>query len=572
MRLSQAFGRTLRETPADAEMVSHQLMLRAAMIRQLAAGIYSYMPLGWRVLKKIEQVMREEMDAIGGQDMMMPVVHPADIWKATGRWYEIGPPLARFKDRTGHDMVLAMTHEEVVADLLKREIKSYRQLPVMVYHIQTKFRDEPRSRGGLIRVREFTMKDAYSCHTSLEDIEAYYPTMYQAYVNIFTRCGLETVAIEADSGIMGGSVSHEFMAPSEMGEDTFIQCSSCEYAANAERAIFVKPEGVAEKPKAVEEVYTPDCKTIEAVADYVGVPIKQTLKVVFYATKGQIVFAMIRGDLEVNETKLFNVLGGPPDLHLATEEELAAAGIVAGYASPVGLAGIKVVADDSIQMGANFVAGANKDQHHLKNVNYPRDFQADLLTNIALVQDGDRCPHCEGTLHTSRGIEIGHLFILGTKYSDGVGATFLDKDGQPKPIVMGSYGIGTGRLAAAIIEQHHDDKGIVWPVSVAPHHIYLVSLAADAPQVAERAEELYADLQAQKYEVLYDDRDETAGVKFNDADLIGIPLRLTISTQTLEQNGVEAKLRWQEKSKIVPFDKLYQEIDALLAQEMPRQQ
>ncbi len=570
MRLSQAFGRTLRETPADAEMVSHQLMLRAAMIRQLAAGIYSYMPLGWRVLKKIEHIMRQEMDAIGGQDMMMPVVHPADVWKATGRWYEIGPPLVRFKDRTGHDMVLAMTHEEVVADILKREIKSYRQLPIMVYHIQTKFRDEPRSRGGLIRVREFTMKDAYSCHTSLEDIEAYYPTMYQAYVNIFNRCGLETVAIEADSGIMGGSVSHEFMAPSEMGEDTFIQCSDCDYAANAERAIFVKPEGVAEEPKEVEEVYTPDCKTIQAVADYVGVPVEQTLKVVFYASQGQIVFAMIRGDLEVNETKLFNALGGPPDLHLATNEELAEAGIVAGYASPVGLTGIKVVADDSVQMGANFVAGANKDQYHLKNVNYPRDFQADILTDIALVQDGDRCPHCQGTLRTSRGIEIGHLFILGTKYSDGVGATFLDKDGQPKPIVMGSYGIGTGRLAASIIEQHHDDKGIIWPVSVAPYHVHLVSLAADAPQVAERAEELYTDLQAKKYEVLYDDRDETAGVKFNDADLIGLPLRLTISAQTLKQNGVEARLRWEEKSKIVPFAKLYQEIDTLLAKEMPK--
>ncbi|MFB0545756.1 MAG: proline--tRNA ligase, partial [Anaerolineae bacterium] len=462
MRLSQAFGRTLRENPADAEMVSHQLMLRAAMIRQLSAGIYTYMPLGWRVLRKIERIMREEMDAIGGQDIMMPVVHPAEIWKATGRWYEIGPALVRFKDRTRHDMVLAMTHEEVVADLLRREINSYRQLPVMIYHIQTKFRDEPRSRGGLIRVREFTMKDAYSCHPDFESIEEYYPQMYQAYVNIFTRCGLETTAVEADSGIMGGSVSHEFMVPSEMGEDTFIRCSRCDYTANTERATFVKKEAPRGEEREIEEVATPGCTTIKAVADYVGVGINQTLKAVFYATGGQIVFTVLRGDLEVNETKLFNALGGPPDLHVATAEELAEAGIVVGYASPIGLLGIKVVADDSVKLGSNFVAGANKEGYHLKNVNYPRDFEVEILTDIALAQDGDECPHCGGELRASKGIEVGHLFILGTKYSEGVGATFLDKDGVSKPIVMGSYGIGTGRLMAAVIEQHHDEKGIIW--------------------------------------------------------------------------------------------------------------
>jgi prolyl-tRNA synthetase len=542
-------------------MVSHQLSLRAALVRQLSTGIYSYLPLGWRVLKKIEQIMREEMDAIGGQDMMMPVVHPAEIWQATNRWHEIGPELVRFKDRTRRGLVLAMTHEEVVSDLLRTEINSYRQLPVVIYHIQTKFRDEPRSRGGLIRTREFTMKDAYSCHASEEDIDQFYPSMYQAYVNIFQRCGLETVAVEADSGIMGGSASHEFMVLSEAGEDTLIRCPSCDYDANAERATFVKPvydQGGEERP--LEEVATPDCKTIQELADYLGVATHQTLKAVFYATWSQIIFAVIRGDLEVNETKLSNALGAPPDLHVATEEELAEAGIVAGYASPVGLSGVKVVADDSIQMGVNLVAGANKEGYHCKNVNYPRDFSVDILTDIALAQAGDICPQCGSTLTSARAIEVGHLFKLGTKYSEGVGATFLDKDGQAKPIVMGSYGIGTGRLMAAVIEQNHDDKGIIWPISIAPYHIHLVSLGTDA-RVVEKAEELYADLQAKGHEVLYDDRNESAGVKFNDADLIGIPLRLTVSVRNLNQNGVEAKLRWEEKAEIVPFEKLHERIE-----------
>jgi len=572
LRLSKLFGRTLREVPADAEMVSHQLSLRAALVRQISTGIYSYLPLGWRVLKKIERIMREEMDAIGGQDMMMPVVHPAEIWQATNRWYEIGPELVRFKDRNRRDLVLAMTHEEVVADLLRTEINSYRQLPVMFYHIQTKFRDEPRSRGGLIRAREFTMKDAYSCHASEEDIDRFYPSMYQAYVNIFRRCGLETLAVEADSGIMGGSASHEFMVLAEAGEDTLIRCSSCDYDANAERATFVKPvydQGGEELP--IEEVATPDCKTIQELADYLGVATHQTLKAVFYATWSRVVFAIIRGDLEVNEAKLSNALGAPLDLHVATEEELAEAGIVAGYASPVGLkfavSGVKVVADDSIQMGVNFVAGANKEGYHCKNVNYPRDFSVDILTDIALARVSDTCPQCGGTLTVARGIEVGHLFKLGTKYSEGAGATFLDKDGQAKPIVMGSYGIGTGRLMAAVIEQNHDEKGIIWPVSIAPYHIHLLSLGTGEAKVVEKAEELYADLQAKSCEVLYDDRDESAGVKFNDADLIGIPLRLTVSARNLEQNGVEAKLRWEKEVEIVPFERLYERIDALLAKE-----
>jgi len=567
MRLSTLFGRTLRETPAEAEMVSHQLLLRAGMIRQLAAGIYSYLPLAWRVLRKIEQIMREEMDAIDGQEMLMPVVQPAEIWQATGRWYgpAPGPNLVRFKDRAGRDMVLAMTHEEAVADLLRQEIVSYRQLPVMVYHIQTKFRDEVRSRGGLVRVREFTMKDAYSCHTTYDSLDEYYPRMRQAYENIFRRCGLKVSPVEADTGVMGGATSHEFMVVSQSGEDTLIICPDCGYAANAERATFVKPPQPAEPEKQIEKIPTPGTTTIEEVAALVGVPTAQTLKAVFYTTDQQeVIFAIIRGDMEVNETKLSNQLGGA-ELHPASEEELKAAGIVAGYASPLGISGVRVVADDSIQMGSNFVAGANEEGFHLANVNYPRDFQVEILADIALARRGDVCPHCGGSLTDCRGIEVGHLFKLGTKYSEGLGATFLDRDGQAKPIVMGSYGIGTGRLMATIIEQHHDDKGIVWPPSVAPAQIHLVSLSTDRAEVVESAERLYDRLQAWGHSVLYDDRSESAGVKFNDADLIGAPLRLTVSPRTLKKNSVEAKLRWQEDKSYIPLDALQSGIEKLLA-------
>lgn len=567
MRLSNLFGRTLRETPAETEMVSHQLLLRAGMIRQLAAGIYSYLPLGWRVLRKIEQIMREEMDAIEGQELLMPVVHPAEIWQATGRWYGPSPgqTLVRFKDRGGHDMVLAMTHEETVADLVRREIVSHRQLPAMIYHIQTKFRDEVRSRGGLVRVREFTMKDAYSCHTTFESLDEYYPLMYQAYVNIFKRCGLKVSAVEADTGIMGGSSSHEFMVISESGEDTLILCPKCGYAANAERATVVKPPRPEEPEKEIEKIPTPGTTTIEDVAALVGVPTAQTLKAVFYSTnQGEVIFVLIRGDLEVNETKLSNQLEGA-ELHPSTEEELEGAGIVAGYASPMGVSGVRVVADDSIQMGSNFVAGANEEGFHLANVNYPRDFEVSILADVALARAGDTCPHCSGTLTDTRGIEVGHLFKLGTKYSEALECTFLDKDGQAKPVVMGSYGIGTGRLMATIIEQHHDDKGIIWPPSVAPAQVHLVSLSTDRPEVVETAERIYAQLVEWGYEVLYDDRDESAGVKFNDADLLGVPLRLTISPRTLKNKSVEAKLRWEKDRSHIPLDSLRPELEKLVA-------
>jgi len=554
MRLSTMFGRTLRESPADAELTSHQLSIRAGLVRRMAAGIYTYLPLGWRVLRKIEQIMREEMDAIDGQELLMPVVHPAELWRATGRYDAPapGPALLRFKDRTGHDMVLAMTHEEVVAALARQEVYSYRQLPMMVYHIQTKFRDEPRSRGGLIRVREFTMKDGYSIHLTSESLDEYYPRMYQAYVNIFARCGLKAISVEADTGIMGGAASHEFMAINEAGEDTLILCPACGYAANAQRATFAKGEGVRGAESPLERVPTPGTTTIAAVAQFLGVETRQTLKAVFYSTPGgQVVLAVIRGDLDVNETKLSTALEGV-ELHASTREELEAAGIVAGYASPVGLSGLTVIGDDSIRSGNNFVAGANQAGYHLRNVNYPRDLSVDTITDIALARSGDPCPKCGRPLKSARGIEVGHLFKLGTKYSVAVGATVLDRDGVARPLVMGSYGIGTGRLMACIIEQHHDDKGIIWPTSVAPFQVHIISLGTNNPAVFEAAEALYQRMIDAGFEVLYDDRSERAGVKFNDADLIGIPVRLTISRRTMQKGSLEVKPRWSDEARLVP--------------------
>jgi prolyl-tRNA synthetase len=566
MRMSQLFGNTLRENPANAEMPSHQLLVRAGMIRPLAAGIYSYLPLGWRVLRKIEAIMRQEMEAIGAQDMMMPVVHPAELWQATSRWQSIGPDMGRLRDRAGRDLVLAMTHEEVVAALARQEIQSYRQLPRVVFHIQTKFRDEPRPRGGLIRVREFTMKDAYSLDADLEGLDTAYQKVYKAYVNIFHRCGVETLAVQADVGQMGGSASHEFMVLNENGEDTLVLCPACGYAANAERATFAEPEVTRPPEGDVEEIATPGCKTIADVAAFVGVPTHQTLKAVFYVTgdTNEFIFVVIRGDLDVNETKLRNLLGGG-ELGPATDAEILAVGAVPGYASPRGLTGVRVIADESVHLGGNFVAGANREGYHLINVNYPRDFQAEMVADIALARAGDSCATCGAALTEARGIEIGHLFKLGTRYSEALGATYLDAVGQAHPIVMGSYGIGTGRLMAVVVEQHHDEHGIIWPVEIAPYHVHLVNLGRDAgDKVTQTAEALYDDLSAQGFEMLYDDRDERAGVKFNDADLIGLPVRVTTSHRSLAQGGVEVKRRDAGERTIIPLDALPAEIHRML--------
>jgi prolyl-tRNA synthetase len=564
LRLSELFGNTLREVPADAQMASHQLLLRAGMIRQVATGIYSYLPLGWRVLRKIENIIREEMDAIHGQEMRMPSVQPAELWHETGRYDDAGPTLAHFRDRSDRELVLGITHEEVITDLARHEIHSYRQLPFMVYQIQTKFRDEPRSRGGLIRAREFTMKDGYSFHADQADLDAYYPRVYQAYENVFRRCGVEFLAVEADPGLMGGASSHEFMALSEAGEDTLIICDSCHYSANAESAVAREEAESSELERPLEQVATPGATTIEELASYLSVETRQTLKAIFYMAKGELVFVVIRGDREVNDAKLARLLE-VAELTMADQKEVEKAGIVAGYASPVGQVGrFRIIADRSINWGSNFVAGANSPGYHLLNVNYPRDFQADLLGDIASVREGDRCVRCGSGLQITTGIELGHVFKLGTRYSDLMGATFLGRDGRQRPLVMGCYGIGTGRLMAAVVEQCHDERGIVWPPSIAPFDAHLVALGTEV-EIADTAESLYHMLGGQNCQTLYDDRDESAGVKFNDADLIGIPVRLTVGSRSLKAQGVEIKQRSAVEGEIVPLHEIEKRIRQLLS-------
>jgi len=563
MRFSKLFGKTLRQAPAEAESVSHQLLLRAGMIAQEAAGIYSYLPLGWRVLKKIENVIREEMDKAGGQELMLPVLQPFELWQQSGRYVSFGKSLFTLTDRKEHTLALGPTHEEVITDLVHRYVQSYRELPLLLYQIQTKLRDEPRPRGGLLRVREFIMKDLYSFDADEAGLDESYQKMSQAYRDIYARLGLPALMVEADSGAIGGKDSHEFMVLTEGGEDEIIRCSNCGYAANVDKAQFVKKKSHAEAPLSLEEIATPETKTIDEVAGFVGVPTNQTLKAVFYFADGEFIFVIIRGDLEVNETKLRNALKCS-ELRLATEGEVNEAGLVAGFASPIGVKGVKVVADDSITSGSSFIAGANKPGYHFRNANYPRDFQVDLIADIALAQSGDSCLKCGGELSSPRGIEVGHVFKLGTFISERFGASFLDNDGTSRPIVMGCYGIGLGRLLAAIVEQSHDDKGIIWPLSVAPYQVYLCPLHLDKPAVTPTAEKIYQELQKEGIEVLFDDRDDSPGVKFNDADLLGIPLRLTLSPRTLQSQSVEAKWRTEKEAGLLPLENLVVQVKKLL--------
>lgn len=563
MRMSSLFSTTLREAPAGVEAASHQLLLRAGFIRQLGQGLFSVLPLAQRAMTKVEAIIREEMNAIGGQEIKMPVVHPAEIWKATGRWHSVGPEMARFRDRKDRDMVLAMTHEEVVADLVKSEIRSYRQLPQLVYHIQTKFRDDPRPRAGLIRVREFTMKDSYSLDADPAGLDRQYQAHYDAYFRIFERCGLPVIAVGSDVGMMGGTGAHEFMYLTPVGEDTLALCDACGYAANRQIATFRKPAAAPEAPVPVEKVATPETKTIEALAQLLSVPKSKTAKAVFLVAahedaEGQherFVFVVIRGDMEVNETKLANAIKAT-DLRPATDDEIRAIGAVPGYASPIGLAGtrpIVVVVDDAIPASPNLVAGANEAGFHLLNTNYGRDYRADVVADIAAAGDGDACPHCGAALRTRRGVEVGNIFKLGTRYTAAIGATYLAADGTHKPVVMGSYGIGVGRLLACVAEAHHDEHGLTWPASIAPYHVHLVALAGKDAGVAAQADALYDELTRAGVEVLYDDRAESPGVKFADADLIGLPLRITVASKSLAAGGVEFKRRGAEGKEIVPL-------------------
>jgi prolyl-tRNA synthetase len=566
-RMSQLFGQTLREAPSEAEVVSHQLLLRAGFIRQLAAGVFTYLPLAWRSLRKIEDILREEIDAIGGQELKMPVVHPADLWQETGRWYEIGPEMARLKDRQGRDMALAMTHEEVVADLARRDIRSYKQLPQLIYHIQTKFRDDPRPRAGLVRVREFDMLDSYTLDRDEAGLDKQYRAHYQAYFNIYNRCALPTIAVGADVGMMGGKLAHEYMYLTPIGEDTLILCDACGYSANRQIARFVKSPVPQEATRPIEKVATPDTKTIDALATLLDVPKSRTAKAVFMVAtipplsspsrsggdRGEVaerfVFAVIRGDMEVNETKLANAVRASA-LRPATEDEIRAVGAEPGYGSPVGVHDAIIVADEAVAASPNLVAGANEPGYHLLNVNLGRDYKANIVTDIAAACEGDGCPQCGKPLRASRGVEVGNIFKIGTRYTEAMGATYLDEDGQARPIVMGSYGIGLGRLLACVAEEHHDDKGLMWPVTVAPYHVSLVWLGNESDRTHQAAERIYQTLREGDVEVLFDDRKASPGVKFADADLIGLPLRITVSERSLTEGGVELKRR-DGKEKVI---------------------
>jgi prolyl-tRNA synthetase len=565
MRYSAMLARTLREAPAGTDTVSASLLARAGFTRQLGAGIYTLLPLGWRTARRIQEILREEMEAINCEELLMPLVQPADLWKETGRWTEVGGEMLRFQDRLERDMLLAPTHEEVATDLVRREVKSYRRLPIAFFQIQTKFRDEPRPRAGLLRGREFLMKDAYSFHATQEDFDRFYNDCYRAYLRVFARCGLDTIIVESSGGYMGGAVSHEFMVEAAAGEDVLLVSPTGNYAVNRDFAVLslAIPD---EEALPIEEVPTPNAKTIDAVAKAVGVGYERTLKAVFYEVNGKLVFVVIRGDLEVNAARLAEYLG-VEEVVPANEDLIRKTGAVPGYASPVGLTGdVVVIADRSAQC-PNLVAGGNREGYHLKNVNLGRDYQANAVIDVALVKAGMPSPVDGAPLVERRGIEVGNIFSLGTKYSRPLNATFLDENDQEHPVIMGSYGIGVGRLMAAVAEASHDDRGLIWPVTLAPFDAHLLTVGAD-PEPREIADGLYAALAAAGVETLYDDRDESAGVKFNDADLIGVPYRLTVSGRSLKAGGVEVKRRADsnDQARTLPVSEvvawLVDEIDA----------
>lgn len=571
MRTSQLLTTTLREAPRDSEGGNQELLVRAGFIRQLTAGIYSFLPLGARVIHRISQIIREEMDHAGGQEVIMPIMQPKDIWEqrpANGgpaRAENYGPVLFSLSDRKEREMVLGPTHEEVATLLAKEFVRSYRDLPQLLYQIQTKFRDELRPRGGLLRAREFLMKDLYSFDADRSGLDLSYEKISYAYHNIFRRCGLHFIAIHADSGAIGGKDSQEFIALTEAGEDDVMQCASCDYAANREKAEFVRPKADGEPQEQLEEVHTPNCTTISELAAFLNVPEAKTIKTVCYVASGKMMLAIVRGDLEINEVKLTNAINRAgiiaTDLHLATAEELQQADIVAGYTSPLNKgADVLIIADTSLKQGNNFVVGANRVDYHIKNANFPRDFRVDVWEDIASADEGSQCIRCGGTLRLLRGCELGHIFKIGTRYSELFGATYLDITGSPCPIFMGCYGLGIGRIMAIAVEQHHDKKGIIWPFSIAPYHVALVGIDLDKEEAGKAAEKLYAELQAANIEVLFDDRSETAGVKFNDADLIGLPLRAVVSRRSLKNGGIELKLRTQKESRIVPLAEAVQTI------------
>jgi prolyl-tRNA synthetase len=559
MRWSRYYLYTTREVPNDAEVISHQLMVRSGLIKKVAAGIYTYMPFGWRSLQKLMAIVRREMNAAGAIELSMPAIQPAELWVESGRWQRYGKELLRIKDRHERDFVFGPTHEEVITDAVRRDVKSYRQLPFNLYQIQTKFRDEIRPRFGLMRGREFLMKDAYSFHTSAESLDEAYEAMRAAYCRIFESCQLDYTPVEADTGTIGGSASHEFMVVADTGESAVVRCPSCGYAANVEKAETRRVEAAAgaagaeaHPPQSLEEVATPGRHTIEEVARFLKVSPKRLVKTLIYETEKGLVAALIRGDREINEVKLLNHFD-VQHLALASEEKVVAAtGAPVGFAGPVGLSGIPIVADETIRGLTNFVTGANKGDAHLVNVNWGRDVDLSDWADLVLVTGGDPCPRCDGKLELFRGIEVGHIFKLGTKYSEKLACNYTDEAGADKPMIMGCYGLGIGRTVAAAIEQNHDKDGIVWPRPLAPFEVLLIAVNPEDAAVRGAAEELYAQLQEKGADVLFDDRDERPGVKFKDADLIGIPVRVTVGAKSLADGKVEVSLRRDREKLMVP--------------------
>lgn len=548
MLASKLYAPTLRETPADADVVSQQYMLRAGMIRKMAGGIYSYLPLAWKSIRKIEAIIHEEMANIGAQEIMMPIIQPAEIWQESGRWNVYGAEMIRFNDRHDRSYCLGPTHEEMITTLVKDEVKSYRQLPLTLYQIQNKYRDERRPRYGLMRSREFIMKDAYSFDLDEAGLDKSYWDMYHAYENVFSRCGLYFKPVEADSGAIGGSNSHEFMALADSGEADVIHCENCDYAANIEIGKPGVMKQTEEPLLELTEVATPDAKTIEVVAEQLSLPLDKTMKAVVLSIDGVVVLAMVRGDHEVNEIAVQHAVDGGIEPEMASEEELLAAGLTGGFISPVGLKQtetFKIVVDESVMEMFNACGGANKKDAHYININPKRDFNLEdiIVAPIRLITTDDVCPNCGGHLGIAKGIEVGQVFKLGTKYSESLNGTYLDQNGRPNPYIMGSYGIGVSRTLAAAIEQFHDENGIIWPRAIAPFEVVVVPINAKDDALMEASTKIYDELKAAGVDVLLDDRKDRAGVKFKDADLIGYPLRITVSKNTLESGAVELKTR-----------------------------
>ena len=570
MRYSQLFLPTLKETPAEAEVISHRLMLRAGFIRKLTAGVYTYLPYGLASVRRVEQIVREEMNRAGAQELLMPMVQPADLWKETGRYDKYGPELLRFTDRHERESCLGPTHEEVITDIVRRELHSYRDLPVNLYQIQTKFRDEIRPRFGLMRGREFVMKDAYSFDVSDEQAEVSYMKMYEAYRRIFTRCGLTFRAVQADSGAIGGNFSHEFMVLAKTGEDTIVVCTACEYAANMEKAevrLAACENAVAMLEP--EKVETPGKRKVESVCEHLGIAASQLIKTMVYLADGKPVAVLVRGDREVQEVKLKNLLK-VADVELADDKQtFDATGVPTGYIGPVGLA-IRVVADQEVAAMRNAVAGANEKNYHLRNVNPGRDFQVESYADLRQITTEDPCPLCGGRLELTEGIEVGHIFKLGTSYSEKMQAVFQDSDGIEKPFVMGCYGIGVSRVVAAAIEQNHDDNGIIFPVPLAPFKAIILDLDPRDEQIGTAARKLYADLNAAGIEVLLDDRDERPGAKFKDADLLGIPFRVTVGKKFLQSGSVELRSRKTGDVEELPLDRLVAVLHSAIAQTLAK--